>query len=95
MRIPVFEQISGTTVRATWVNSGVTVDPGGLVSRLLDSTENEIDSRLGVSSGNGFYYSLHTLPLTPAWFVNEWIAIIQANTYVSRQFIRGVHPEVD
>ena len=95
MRIPVFEEISGTTIRATWVNSGVTVDPGGLVSTLLDPHEVLLESKLGVSSGNGFYYALHTLPLTPGWFVNQWISVIQSNTYIKRQFIRGVYPEVE
>jgi len=95
MRIPVFEEIAGTTVRVTWVNSGVTVDPGGLVSLLFDKDENELQSVLGVSSGNGAYYALHNLPNTPGWFVNRWISVIQANTYINVQFLKGVWPEVE
>ena len=92
MRIPVYEDIAGTTVRTTWVNSGVI--PDSILSTLKDSTENVLENVAGVNSGNGFYFALHHLPLSAGWYVNEWFAVIQANTYVKRQFIRGVHPEV-
>lgn len=92
MRIPVYEFISGTTFRAGFVSSGDTAT--AIVSRLLDKNETLVNSTTGQSSGNGFYFALHTLPTTPGWFVNEWIAVINANTYINRQFVRGVHPEV-
>lgn len=93
MRINFFEDIAGTTFRATWVSSGVT--PGLISSALRDSAENIISSVQGISSGNGFYYAFHTLPTSPGWFINEWTALIgiNQNTYIKRQFIRGVFPE--
>lgn len=92
MKIPITERIAGTTIRTTMVSSGAV---GATVSSaLFDKNESLINSVAGVASGNGFYYAIHTLPKTPAWYANEWIAIINTNTYVDRQFIRGVHPEV-
>lgn len=92
MRIPVYERIAGTTFRATYVSSGVSADL--ISSALIDKTETLVSSTTAVNSGNGFYYALHTLPNTPDWFVNQWISVIQASTYIDRQFVRGVHPEV-
>jgi hypothetical protein len=89
------ECIAGTTLKATWVNSGVT--PSSLQSLLLDSSDSLISSfnalTLG-SSGNGFYYGVHSLPNTQAWYVNQWISLIQANTYSHRQLVRVHRLEV-
>lgn len=91
MRIPIYERISGTTFRATYVNSGVS--PALLSSLLRDANEAVVNTAAAASSGNGFYYAVHQLPTTPGWFVNEWISVIGVNTYIDRQFVRGVHPE--
>ena len=92
MKIPISERIAGTTIRPTWVNSGVT--PSDICSTLLGSGETLIDSLTAIQSGTGLFYGIHTLPRSPGWFINEWVSVINARTYIDRQFIRGVHPEV-
>lgn len=91
--INVIRTIGGTTLKPTWVNSGVT--PTSLSSALLDASENLVNSIAATSSLNGFFYALHAVPNTRAWFVNEWIAVVGVNTYVSRQFINAQKLEVD
>lgn len=91
--IKITDAIAGTTIKPTWCSSGVT--PTALYSRILDNAETQVSSCAGISSGNGFYYALHGLPNSNAWYVNEWLAVINANTYISRQFIHGLRPEVD
>lgn len=91
--INVVETVAGSTIKLTWVNSGVT--PSSITSELLDRTDAVVQTATPVSSLNGLYYALHTLPNTRAWYVNRWWAVINANTYQSRQFVRGLLPEVD
>lgn len=93
MKIPITERIAGTTIRATFVNSGAV--GAAIASTLRDKNEALVNSVMAQSSGNGFYYAIHVLPNSSAWYVNEWIASINANTYIERQFIRAIHPEVD
>lgn len=93
MKIPITERIAGTTIRTTMVSSGVVANP--VTSLLVDKNEAVVSSAAGVSSGNGFYYALHTLPVSQAWYVNRWIAVINTNTYEDRQFIRALAPEVN
>jgi hypothetical protein len=93
MKIPITERIAGTTIRTTWVNSGTV--PGDICSTLRDKTEALVDSMTAIQSGTGMYYGIHTLPKSSAWYVNEWISVINARTYVDRQFVRAIHPEVD
>lgn len=93
MRIPITEHIAGTTVRVTWISSGAA--PTGMASMLRDRADAVVNTATAVDSGNGFWYALHTLPNTNGWYVNEWQAVIAANTYISRQFIRAIRPEVD
>jgi len=93
MRIPVVDVIAGTTLRATWINSGTT--PSAITSALRTGSETIISSVSAISSGNGFYFALHGLPTSGGWFINEWIAIIASNTYVDRQLVRTTRLEVD
>lgn len=80
------EVIAGTTLRTTWVSSGVT--PTNIFSRLsTGSADTLVSSFAGVSSGNGFYYALHTVPNSGQWLVNEWQATIDGFPYFSRQLI--------
>lgn len=83
----VVEMVAGSTIKLTWVNSGVT--PSSIQSRLIDGTETIVSTVAGTSSGNGFYYGLHTIPNSDAWYVNEWFAYIGTNTYVSRQLVHA------
>jgi hypothetical protein len=93
MRIPVTEVIGGTTLRATWISSGTTVS--SVYSTLLSGSESIVNTATPVDSGDGHFFAIHPIPTTPGWYVNEWIALIAANTYVDRQFIRAIRPEVD
>ena len=95
MRIPVVEVIAGTTLRATYVSSGMTVSPLG--SALLSGSETVVNSVVAVSSGNGHYFALHTVPTSSSagWYVNEWIGVIASNTYVDRQLVRVHRLEVE
>ncbi len=92
MRLKSTEIIAGTTVRTTFVSSGTTVSTNA--SALFDSTETLVDSVSAISSGAGFWYVIH-LVTTPGWYVNQWTSVIEANTYIHRQFIRAILPEVD
>jgi len=87
------EKIAGTILTATLVNSGATISP--LSFQLLSGSETLVNSTAGVSSGNGFYYALHPLPTSDAWYISQAIAVINANTYIARQIVRARALEVD
>lgn len=89
---PIVEVIAGTTLKATFVNSGVT--PGAILSELLDSEDAMVSSFTPVSSGNGHYFALHVVPTSQPWYVNRWWATIDANTYQYRQLVRAHKLEV-
>ena len=93
LRINVIEKVAGTTIRTTLISSGATISP--CVSTLRTGSETLASSVTATASGDGHYYAVHLLPSTPAWYVNEWIGVINANTYIERQFIRSRAPEVD
>lgn len=92
--IDTFEVIAGSTIKTTWVSSGVTA--GAISSALIDNSGTVVHSAPGVSSGSGLYYALHPVPNTPdTWYVNEWFTTINANTYRSRSLINALLPGVD
>jgi hypothetical protein len=93
MRIPITEIIAGTTIRTTWISSGTTAS--GMTSILRDKVDAVVNTATPVDSGNGFWFAVHPIPNTRDWYVNEWFAIIAANTYTNRQFIKAIKPEVD
>ena len=91
MRIPTVDVIAGTTLRATWVNSGTT--PSNITAALRTGSETVVSSVAAISSGNGHYFGLLPIPVDGKWYINEWIAIIASNTYVDRQLVRAVKME--
>jgi hypothetical protein len=93
MQINVVEKIAGTTLMQTAVASGGTISP--LSFQLLSGSETLINSTAGVASGNGFYYGLHLLPNSEAWYIGQMIGIINTSTYVARQLVRARALEVD
>lgn len=93
MRIPVVECIAGTTIRVTWVSSGVV--PSGICSNLLSGSETLVQSVGGVESGDGHYHALHRVPTSGGWYINRWYAAVAANTYESRQLVRSMRLEAD
>lgn len=93
MRIQIVESIAGTTIRVTWVSSGVI--PGAIFSTLLTGSDSLVSSRTAISSGDGHYYALHDLPDSGGWYINQWVALVGVNTYRSRQLVRAHRLEVD
>lgn len=93
MLIPVKNTIAYTTERVTWVSSGAVA--GTIASTLRDRNETLVSSMAATSSGNGAYYALMTMPGSSCWLVNEWVTVINANTYVQRQFLHVLTLEVD
>jgi hypothetical protein len=86
LKVPVIEAIAGTTLRMTWVSSGVT--PTSIGFALRDKDETIVSSTAGVSSGNGHYYAGLFVPNSWPWYVGESIAIIDATTYTNRALVR-------
>lgn len=93
MQLNVVEKIAGTTLTQTLVNSGATISP--LSFQLLSGSETLVNSVSAQSSGNGFYYALHLLPTSEAWYIGQAIGVINANTYIVRQLVRARVLEVD
>jgi hypothetical protein len=93
MQINVIEKIAGTTFVPTAVNSGATISP--LSFQLLSGSETLVNSTAGVSSGDGHYYGTQLLPNSEAWYVSQFIAVINATTYTGRQLVRARALEVD
>ena len=99
MRIPLIERVAGTTLKVTWVNSGTS--PGPISSSIFDRGETLIHSVSATASGDGLFYAYHFLPTSLSgpspnlyWLVNQWVAVLNANTLTDRQFIRVERPEV-
>ena len=93
MRIQTVECIAGTTIRTTWVSSGVTAAP--ICSALRSGSETLVHSAGAVDSGDGHYYALHPIPTSGGWYINEWVAQVGVNTYVNRQLVRAVRLEAE
>lgn len=91
--MPVVEVLAGTTLKSTWANSGVT--PSAIYSRMMDAADTMVSSFAAVSSGNGLYYGVHTMPSSPQWMVNEWNATIDGYPYINRQLVRVRALETD
>lgn len=83
----------GSTLRATFISSGATASP--IYSALRDASDTLVSSVAATSSGNGHYYADLPLPTSACWLVNEWGAVINANTYRRFQLVEVVKIEVD
>ncbi len=77
----------------TWVSSGATASP--ISSSIISGSETIVNSMSAVDSGNGHYFANHTIPNTPGFYVNRWIAVVTANTYKREQCFKAVLGEVD
>lgn len=93
MQIPIFERIAGTTIKLTWVNSGVT--PTDIRMGLYDRNETLVSSITPVASGNGHYFAPLYVPNTAGWYVARAIAVVDANTYVAKGFVKAYTLEVE
>lgn len=83
----------GSTLRATFVCSGATISNG--YSCLRDGSNALVSSRAAVDSGNGHLYADIPLPNSAQWMVNEWGAVINANTYRRFALVEVEAVEVD
>lgn len=90
MRIDIIEEFVGSTLRTTWVNSGVTYTQG--YSALFDVNSTLVSSAAHVSSGTGFYYAEHSLPTYRCSLVNEQGAVTNASTYRRYQQVNVLEP---
>lgn len=86
-RIPIIEIIGGSTLKLTWVNSGVT--PTDLSMCILDREETLVSSVAPVSSGNGHYFAPLYVPNSYRYYVAQSIAVIDASTYVNRALVKS------
>jgi hypothetical protein len=93
LKVPILNAIAGTTLKLTWVNSGVT--PSDICMSLLDRDETVVSSASAVSSGNGHYFLPVYVPNSWQWYVAQSIAIVDARTYVNRALVRRWKLEVN
>lgn len=83
----------GSTLRATFVCSGASIS--GAYSCLRDASNAMVTSRAAVDSGNGHIYADLPLPNSAQWMVNEWLAVINTNTYRRFALVEVKNVEVD
>lgn len=93
LKVPLLEVIAGTTLKLTWVSSGVT--PSNLTLCLRDKDETLVSSVSPISSGNGHYFAPLYVPRSWPYYVAESIAVIDASTYVNRAIVKAQKLEVN
>lgn len=82
----------GTTIRFTWISSGVT--PSDIFCSIYDKNETSIDSGTMVNSGGGHYYHEHTVPNTPGYYVGISEASINGLPYRKFEKYQAIKGEV-
>lgn len=85
--------LCGDTVKIRWINSGIT--PTAIIGAVYTGSETIVDSAVMVSSGNGHYYHLHTVPNTPGYYVAQTLATISTKPYKNRLAYRAVLMDVN
>lgn len=85
--------LCGDTVKIRWINSGIT--PTTIIAATYTGSETLVDSGTMVSSGNGHYYFLHTIPNTPGYYVAQTLATISSKPYKNRSQYRAVLKDVN
>jgi hypothetical protein len=93
LKPPIFTEYVGSTLRSTFISSGSTISGG--YSCLRDGSDALVTSRAAVDSGNGHLYADLPLPTSAGWLVNEWRAVINANTYTRFALVEVKKVEVD
>lgn len=87
------QTIIGDTIEVTWVDSGVT--PSAIHATLFNGSEAQVNSVAMVSSGNGHYFGLMTLPDSAGYYVAETLATIDSFPYKRRVKVKATLGEVD
>ena len=85
--------LCGDTISVRWVNSGAAPSP--IIAAVYTGSETLVDSAAMVSSGNGHYYHLHTVPNTPGYYVVETLATLSGKPYKNRERYRAVLLDVN
>lgn len=85
--------LCGDTIKVRWINSGVT--PTAIIGAVYTGSETLVDSAAMVSSGDGHYYHLHTIPNTPGYYVAQTLATISGRPYKNRTPYRAVLMDVN
>jgi hypothetical protein len=85
--------LCGDTIKVRWVNSGIT--PSAIIGAVYTGSETLVDSAAMVSSGDGHYYHLHTVPNTPGYYVAQTLATISGKPYKNRSQFRAVLMDVN
>lgn len=85
--------IVGDTFEVSWVNSGIT--PSAIVAAVYTGSETLVDSAAMVSSGNGHFYHLHTVPNTPGFYVTQTLATISGKPFKRREKYEAIIKDVD
>ena len=85
--------LCGDTVKVSWINSGTT--PTTIIAAVYTGSETIVDSAVMVSSGDGHYYYLHTVPNVPGYYVAQTIATISGRPFKNRTKYRAVIQDVN
>lgn len=85
--------LCGDTVKMKWVNSGVS--PSAIIAAVYNGSGAIVDSAAMVSSGDGHYYHLHTIPDTPGYYVAQTIATVVGKPYKNRTPYRALLMDVN
>lgn len=83
----------GDTRKIRWVSSGAVAT--SIYFSVYNGAETLVDSATMTSSGNGFYYGMHTVPNTPGYYVVQTTAVVGGYTFKNRQRYRAVLEDVD
>ena len=87
------KKLIGDTLKVTWVSSGVT--PSTLYSALYDGSDTLVSSLSMTGSGNGHYFSEHTVPNSQGFYVAETLAMVNTKPYKNRLRFKAVTGEAD
>lgn len=80
----VYDCIEYSTKTLTWYVPGAV--PSSILCLLRKYDETLISSISPTASGDGRYFASVPHPGSAQWVINEWIAVINGNTYINRQF---------
>jgi len=83
----------GDTIKLSWINSGVT--PTVISGTIISGSETIVSSVTMSSSGNGHYYSLHTLPDSAGYYIAQTLATVDTYPYKRRIKFAAVLEDVD
>lgn len=86
------KKLIGDTIRITWVHSGIT--PTSIHTSIINGSGTSINSMTMISSGNGHYYSLFTIPDTPQFYVAETISWVNSYPYKRREMFKAIIGDV-